>query len=220
MKKIYVVLMLVCLLLFSAINVPAGTAWSNHDPVNSTPSPSNAEGDISPPPSNFSIRISDKDDGNQTVNVTFRGLVNGSWHTLQTNSTVATTNDTFFCLNTSWIMNNSQVLPLIQLWMSLTFMLIIILQIWIPSQTKVPTGSKVTVSGGCWGRIRQKGLSCGRLSSRWRSVAEEDAWSRSGLREAETATASGCVSQGRSGWPPKDSAPRGYSPTTTPGWAS
>jgi hypothetical protein len=76
--------------------------WSNTAPVNSNPNPTNGSTGVAVPPANFSIRVSDVDESNQSINLTFRTNASGTWKDCQTNQSNII-NDTYYCLNDTWV---------------------------------------------------------------------------------------------------------------------
>jgi len=75
--------------------------WSNSNPVNSNPVPTNGATGISVSPSQLNITINDLDDANQSMDITFRTNASGTWKDADTNNTVS--NGTYYCLNTTWV---------------------------------------------------------------------------------------------------------------------
>lgn len=81
--------------------VSYGGIWENSIPVNSNPYPDNGETVVIFDLPYLSITVSDTDDANQTMNVSFWTNASGIWKLADENLTV--NNGTYYCLNTSWI---------------------------------------------------------------------------------------------------------------------
>jgi len=89
----------------SSWNLSWTTVWSNKNPINSNPNPSNgATGQILNP--TLSIKVNDADYANQTVNVTFRTNASGSWADIGSNNSINPTSSGVTLYQNTINMNN------------------------------------------------------------------------------------------------------------------
>lgn len=80
----------------------AGAGWSNSNPINSAPYPSNGATNIDINLAWLNITVNDLNCANQTMNITF--YTNESGHSRVAQSTnTSVTNGTYRCLNTTWV---------------------------------------------------------------------------------------------------------------------